>query len=61
MPRYLDRRYLDSSGDAWDGEIDDDETEPLHYCPHGVEVPTPGGACDRCATEDADDSQGTLW
>ena len=24
------------------------------YCPHGVEVDTPGGACYRCALEDAD-------
>lgn len=54
-------RYLDSSGHAWDVEEDDDEAEPVYYCPHGVEVPTPGGACDRCATEDADDSQEALW
>ena len=36
----------------------DDEPEPVYYCPHGVEVPTPGGACERCALEEADDSGG---
>lgn len=35
-----------------------DEDEPVYFCPHGVEVPTSGGACDRCATEDARDDDG---
>ena len=37
---------------------DEDEDEPVYFCPHGVEVPTSGGACDRCATEDARDDDG---
>ena len=40
---------------------EDMEEEPVWYCPHGVEVPTPGGACDRCALEEADDSDDDDW
>ena len=38
-----------------------EDEEPRYYCPHGVEVPTPGGACDRCAAEDADDMPGYFF
>lgn len=31
------------------------EDDVLHYCPHGEQVPTSGGACARCAQEDADE------
>lgn len=39
---------------------DDEEREPVYYCPHGVEVDWPGQACDLCADEDADDSDDSL-
>lgn len=34
---------------------EDDEDSPW-YCPHGEQVEFSGGACYRCAQEDADDS-----
>ena len=48
-----------------DGVIDFDEPCPNDedgpwYCPHGEEVATPGGACSRCAQEDATDTDDGL-
>lgn len=37
-------------------EFEIDETTGPFYCPHGVEVTTPGGACYWCAQEDATDA-----
>lgn len=34
---------------------DDDEDDEAYYCPHGIEVPVPGGACYHCAQEMATD------
>jgi hypothetical protein len=34
---------------------EDGEYDGPFYCPHGNEVATPGGACYRCAQEDAYD------
>ena len=45
----------------WPPEAEDAEEEPRYFCPHETEVPTPGGACDRCATEDADDTPGYFF
>ena len=36
--------------------MSDADEDEVYYCPHGEEVPSPGGACYRCADEDADDS-----
>jgi len=41
--------------------IDDAEEAPIYYCDHGVEVPVAGGACYRCATEDARDDDYGEW
>lgn len=38
-----------------------EDEEPRYFCPHGVEVPTPGGACDRCAQEGGDDTPGYFF
>lgn len=44
------------SGSTLCVDCEEDSGDGPYYCPHGVEVQTPGGACYRCAQEDADDS-----
>lgn len=47
----------DAELSALDAELSEDtDDEPRWFCPHGVEVNTPGGACHRCAQEDADEA-----
>lgn len=37
--------------------MSDADEDEVYYCPHGEEVPSPGGACYWCYQEDADDSR----
>ena len=53
------RRHITNPFFPWpptdEPEPEDEEEDPKYYCPHGVEVPWSGGACDLCADEDAYD------
>lgn len=44
-------------GASWQ-ETPDGGTDGPWYCPHGQAVATPGGACYRCAEEDAYEDPG---
>ena len=46
------RRHVTNPLFPWPPE--DEKEDPKYYCPHGVEVATPGGACDLCVAEEED-------